>query len=152
MTLDINNLYRKTYRNKLKLLRYKLGFSSEDALDILQDTFLKVVHLQKSYDAKKSKPETWLNYVMFSTVKDFVKKQRREQEKMLRLYNDPVEFFETVDLDIEAQDVIIYELYFCKGYSLKEVAVILELNYSTITTRVSRLKERVKKLYEVHSI
>lgn len=152
MTLDINTLYRKTYKSKIKLLRYKMGFSSENAEDILQETFLKVVRLQHTYDPKKSKPETWLNYVLFSTVKTFLKQQHKEESKLLRLYNEAQEAPSLEDLEVSDQDLKIYDLHFHMGYSLKEVASMLNMNYSTVTTQVSRLKERVKKLYENSSL
>ncbi len=148
MTLDINTLYRKIYKNKIKLLRYKMGFSYENAEDILQETFLKVVRLQHTYDPKKSKPETWFNYVLFSTVKTFLKQQHREEDKLLRLTSDMIYAPPADEIEVEDQDLKIYDLYFHVGYSLKEVASMLNMNYSTVTTRVSRLKERVKKLYE----
>ncbi|MFQ9514228.1 MAG: RNA polymerase sigma factor [Eubacterium sp.] len=121
--------------------------------DIIQNTFLKLYDTKNVFidekhlknwiykvainEAKNTIKGRWFNYVLFdekyidSTIVD---------EEYSTLYE--------CILNLKEKYRIVILLYYYEGYSIKEISQILEAKESTIQTRLSRARSRIKVLME----
>ena len=50
--------------------------------------------------------------------------------------------------NLEADEKLILTLYYCSGYTTKEISKILKKKESTIRSKISRSKQKLKKQFE----
>jgi len=128
----------------------------EDIKDARQDIILQLWKSIATFrnDAKLS---TWIYSVSLHTVLSKVKKERKNSshEPLTDLHPDayPVSaFYESEDVQqlllfigrLEAQDKAIMILHL-EGYSNKEIAASLKLTATNVSTRMSRIKTKLKE-------
>lgn len=121
------------------------------AEDIAQDFFLKL--LDKGVDCPIEYPTAWVYTVCDNLAKDVIKKDKKYALSLENLkLSEPDDAFENAlfgeyrnslkTLDTQTHDIIIKHYY--EGYSLKEIAEILGLNYSTVRQKCSRGLKKLK--------
>ena len=91
----VQELLYKQYCSSLMVLCKSYAKNEEDAVEMLQDGFLKVFQQIGSYDASKSSIYTWMRTIMIRTAIDFLRKQNRR--------NISVEWKEEHEPTIEAE-------------------------------------------------
>lgn len=132
---------------------------NEDIKDARQDI---VLQLWKSLPTFRndSKISTWIYKVALNTILSKVKKDHKNssQESLSDSHlNSPDHQFDTNDdihqllflvNQLEATDKAIMILHF-EGYSNKEIAETLKLTASNISTRMNRIKTKLKEAFNI---
>lgn len=123
--------------------------SEEDIADVMQDTILSayehIGELKKSAYFK-----TWITRILMNHCNDLLRQQRHfvktewEEERTASAAGDDREFYELLsELPDDAR--VIFLLYYGEGFSVKEVAQILELNENTVKSRLSRGRKKLRQ-------
>lgn len=136
---------------------YKIAWAylrnEEDVADVMQETILtcyeKLGTLQKSSYFK-----TWLTRILINQCKDMLKKRRNvnldETEAEIAYEETGFEDCEwkEVLLKLEEKYRVIVLLYYGQGMTIREISGLLELNQNTVTTRLARAREKLRREYE----
>jgi len=140
---------------------YRLVNNPDDALDLVQDTFIKIYKNRDSIDLDKNF-KAWLYKIATNTAYDWLKKKRPKTEELTyesefetieqaqSYYN--IEQLEILDLTeaiktLKPDSESVLRLYYQQGFSYLEISEILEIPINTIKTKISRAKaELVTKL------
>lgn len=126
---------------------YRLAYSyvqnKEDALDIVQDSIQKAMRSKTLMDDKAIK--SWFYKIIVNTSLDFLRRRKKVtvvDDTTLQLHTQGVnDHYEDIDLQRALNELspdyrsVIVLRYF-EDLKIEEVAEILELNISTIKTRI----------------
>jgi len=139
-------------------LRY--AKNEEEALDILQDGFVKVFQKLDKFK-KEGSLEGWIRRVIVNTALDQIRKNKKEQGNVAI---DKVEFMvssnEYIIENLMAEDLLnilqqlpagyrtVFNLFAIEGYSHKEIAEELGVTENTSKSQYSRAKSYMQKLLE----
>lgn len=131
----------------------------EDALEILNDSFLKVFENMKKFD--ETRPfKSWFRRIIVNTALDHYranKKYRLQVEYEAEMMDAPVEM--ELDKHIETDEIlnlfgrlpeiyrITFNLYEVEGYNHEEIAGMLDIAPGTSRSNLSRAKKMLKALY-----
>ena len=127
--------------------------NEEDAVEVLQDGFLKIFQQISKFDAQKSTLYTWMRTVVLRTAIDFLRK-RNVQPKA-------VEWDEAHDSSIDAealqrmtsQEILhllhrltettraVFNLYVNEGYTHKEIGELLKISEGTSKWHLSEARK-----------
>ena len=131
--------------------------SDDDIADAIQETILLCFkNIQKLKDDKFFK--TWVIKILINECNKIHRKKRKynisfedkEIEKYIKIeeiYEEKIGF-DVLIRNLEAEEKLILTLYYCSGYTTKEIGHILKKNEGTIRSKISRSKEKLKKQYE----
>ena len=158
-----DGLYQKTLFDKFspRMLGIATRYTknSDEAHDILQETFIKVFNNLNKYKSSGSF-EGWIRRICVNTSLDYIRRT-----KNLRL-NDDVEDIEykltstheNVLDKMAAEDLLdvlnelpegykaVFNLFVIDGYSHKEISEQLEISINTSKSQFSRARQLLKKL------
>ena len=149
----VQELLYKQYCSSLMVLCKSYAKNEEDAVEILQDGFLKVFQQIDSYDANKSSIYTWMRTIMIHAAIDFLRKQNRK--------NISVEWKEEHEPVIEAEALqrmsaqqiqymlqhlpsttrAVFNLYITEGYNHKEIGELLKMSEGTSRWHLSEARK-----------
>lgn len=143
----INSVCAAWYRNE------------EDLKDLRQDIILQ---LWKSFPSFRgdSTPATWIYKVSLHTV---LRKRRQENRRIsgeplgwenalgiaAPAFDDDVQHLRYLISRLEDVDRATILLYL-EGYSQKEIAGMLDMSSTNVSTRINRIKSRLKRLHKDH--
>jgi len=136
-------LLYKQYCSSMMVLCKSYTKNDEDAIEVLQDGFLKIFQQINKYDASKSSIYTWMRTIMVRTAVDFLRKQNRKRVA--------IEWKEEYDPTIEAEVLqrmsaqqvqcwlqnlptttrAVFNLYIMEGYTHKEIGQLLKISEGT---------------------
>ncbi|EOH8762714.1 RNA polymerase sigma factor [Enterococcus faecalis] len=145
----VDTKYEKMYR-----IAFNYTHSKEDALDVIQESFEKALKaIQKGPDIKDF--DAWFFRILLSVATDYWRKKKREavhiekDEHVLALLNNPQRSFLEIEeiinqLDSPNREIIL--LKFFEGFTLKEIALILDINENTIKTKMYRSLNELRSL------
>jgi RNA polymerase sigma factor (sigma-70 family) len=156
-------LYKSYYKTMVSLcLRYTK--SEADAVEVLNNGFLKVFKNIDKYEPSQSALYTWIRTIIINSCLDFIKsKQRKEQHKEL---NDSVE----VHIDPEAirkinseallqmirqlppATMAVFNLYVVEGFKHKEIAQMLNVSDGTSKWHLSEARKMLQKMIHQQDI
>ena len=140
--------------NKYKQMVYRIAFNylanPHDADDIVQDAFLKF-YICKSPFQSDEHIRYWLIRVTINLCKNELRKPfRRNNIPFDELsasipfeHKEQSELFESVMSLPEKHRIVLY-LFYYEGLSVKEIAGMLGLNESAVTSRLSRARKQLK--------
>jgi len=147
-------LYRHFYGYAFHLSRLNT-YSREEAIDVLNDSFIKVFNaIGKFQDGKSFKP--WLKKIIVNTSVD---NYRRKKKKLLCLEADLVSNPQIVADAISLLNVddimtaldqlprlhrLVFTLYEIEGYSRGEISEMLEIAESSSRTFLTRAKKKMR--------
>ena len=153
-------LYKKYYAYGMSVcLRY--SDSKEDAVELLNDSFLKVFqNIKKFKQGSIFKP--WFRIILIRTCVDSYRKKKIE-EKILssdEYDNIPVELDESLETEelliimnnIPEQYRTVFNLYEIEGYKHKEIGEMLEIKESSSRAFLTRAKNLLRKEYNKHYV
>ncbi len=151
-------LYRRFYAFAMSVcLRYSPN--REDALEILNDSFMKVFQNLKSFDTEKSF-KSWFRKILVNTSLD---KYRENRKFLLHVEYDSADLEIADDTvshqKLDAEEILammarlpaiyrlVFNLYEVEGYSHDEIAGMLDIAPGTSRSHLSRAKQLLRKIY-----
>lgn len=152
-----------TYGNDIKKFIYTYLNNEADTDDVTQEVFV-TVYLKLSTFRGKSSLKSWIYSIAVNKCKDYMIKNRLHHSKLIeritsltifpKLNDVPEEykqssikeelFEKVIDLPIKYREVII--LYYFKELSIKEISFILNEKETTLQSRLSRARGKLKDL------
>lgn len=149
-------LYKQFYGYAMGIsLRYSIN--RDDALEVVNDAFIKVFNNIKNYDSGKPF-KAWLRTIVVNTAID---RRRKDLKFQLHVEIDnalPIGSSTTAIENLNVQDILklmqqlpptqlaIFNLYEIDGYSHDEIAKLLAMPESSSRVYLSRAKEKLRNL------
>ena len=150
MELDLEQLYKK-YRDNIFAIGLNYFGNPSDADDIVQETFYKLSKSRTDFDSEEH-IRNWLIRVAVNECKRISlsfwwRKRRPLEEYMETISFETAEegelFSEVMKLKPKYRQII--HLFYYEGYSTAEIADILHVSQSTVTTRLARARHQLKE-------
>lgn len=144
-------------QNDMYLIAKSKLKNEDDISDAIQETILSCYNnLRKLRNTSLFKP--WLTKILINECNKIYRKRKKnnvsyEDNKIENYLKFEDENFENIGFDILIRNLkddekLILTLYYYSGYSTKEISKILKINESTIRSKISRAKEKLKIQYE----
>lgn len=154
----MQELLYKQYCASMMVLCKSYTKNEEDAVEVLQDGFLKIFLQIDRYNASKSSIYTWMRTVMIRTAIDFLRKQNKK--------NVAIEWKEEYDPVIEAEALqrmsaqhilsmlqhlsattrAVFNLYITEGYNHREIGELLKISEGTSKWHLSEARKYLNNL------
>lgn len=158
---------KKKFISKLeknKGIIYKIGNSycgdSEARKDLIQEIILQ---LWKSYDKydENFKWSTWMYRIALNTAISYLRKEKLRSDTSAELDEDFLYFDEGSDFSEQSEEVVLlYEfigklksidkaimMLYLEEKSYKEIAEILGISKTNVSTKINRIKEKLRKQF-----
>ena len=157
MRQPVQELFEK-YQNNLYAAAFSICKNTEDAKDVVQETFIQYYSLRKEFDNEQH-IRAWLIRVAVNKAKNINRSFWRKNKRPLEDYMETLTFdtpeseelFETV-MALPEKFRIVIHLFYYEDYTIREIADILKLSESNVKVRLSRgrslLKERLQEDWE----
>lgn len=154
MRQSVEELFEK-YQNNIYAAAFNVCKNTEDAKDVVQDTFIQYYSLKKAFDDEQH-IRAWLIRVAINKAKNMNRTFWRKNKVSLEEYMETLTFetpeseelFETVMRLPEKYRIVIH-LFYYEDYSVHEIADILKISESNVKVRLSRGRALLKaKLQE----
>lgn len=148
---NIELLFQK-YKDDVYRLAVSYTKSKQDAEDVCQNVFLKLMR-QQNIDPGKEK--SWLMQVTANECRSLLRSHwwrttvPMEEALTIRV-PDTSSISETLMRLNPKYRVVLY-LHYYEGFSSSEIAQLLKISQSAVTTRLSRARRDLKKLIEEES-
>lgn len=142
----------------IEVMRYlrKAGASKEDAEDIMQNTFYKILTLMETMEASELRP--WFYRVAINEFFDFKRKEQRTQTRFLKLIHqfkrepetkseelsDALQILE--QLKPEYREILLLKAYGDLSYT--QIAERLGICEDTVRTKLYRARKKARELRE----
>ena len=149
----IQELLYKQYCSSMMVLCKSYAKNDEDAIEILQDGFLKIFQQIEKYDAERSSIYTWMRTVMIHAAVDFLRKQNKknvsvewkaehdpaiEADALQRMSAQQVQFMLQ---HLTATTRMVFNLYVTEGYNHKEIGELLNISEGTSRWHLSEARK-----------
>ena len=147
-------LYTKYFNLGMSIaLRY--SNSREEAIEILNDSFIKVFNKISTYQIEKSF-NGWLRRIIINTALDAYRKNKKHYhhapiEEHIVSYQenfDDIKYDELLKLiqQLSPTYKAIFNLYVIDGHSHEEIAEMLEISVGASKSGLSRARENLRKM------
>jgi RNA polymerase sigma factor (sigma-70 family) len=157
------SLYKNYYRAMIAVcLRYTRN--DNDAVEVLNNGFLKVFNNIQRYDPAQASLYTWIRTVVINSCLDFIKqKQRIETAKELQEENE-VHIEPEVITRMKAQELLqlirklppatqtVFNLYVIEGYNHQEIGKLLNISEGTSKWHLSEARKSLQLLLKKQEI
>lgn len=154
-------LYKQFYSYAMSIgLRYSPN--RDDALEVVNDAFIKVFNSMGSYDIAKPF-KAWLRTIIVNTAID---RRRKDLKFQLNVELDnaaPIAGNMNAVDNLQVQDILnlmkelppiqltIFNLYEIDGYNHDEIAEMLNIPSSSSRVYLSRAKEKMRKIIKIET-
>ena len=150
-------LYRNYYKVMMTVcLRYTRN--NEDAVEVLNNGFLRVFKNIRRYDSSQASLYTWIRTIVINSCLDFVK-QKQKLEKMYELKEDvEVHIAPEVINKMKGAELLeqirklapatqaVFNLYAIEGYNHKEIGQLLNISTGTSKWHLSEARRILQQL------
>ena len=141
--------YIEKYHGTVFRVAYSYVKNREDGEDIAQEAFLRLYNSDIDFKTDEN-AKAWLIRVSINLAKDMLKsswlKGRTELDRDIPYENKE----ESIMLDcihrLKPEYCSVILLYYYEGYSAKEIAEILRISPTLVTTRLSRARKQLKEM------
>ena len=154
MPLSFDELYRLYATDVLRVSYYYLG-SREQAEDVTQDVFVRL--LINKPDLEYGKEKAWLFKVALNRCRDlwrsaWIKKtilghpgfESFPAPDVLNRMTEDIDLANSINrLRPEFKEVVL--LFYYQGFSVSEISAILDIAEGTVSSRLSRAREKLQK-------
>ena len=147
-------------KGKAYNIAYRHMGNEEDALDALQESFIKIFrHLDKFNE--QSRFDTWVYRIVVNTCNDILRKNKKyDHEDMVMDLADhdpgPEELLDKKEesryileclnrLAAEQREVLI--LRDVRGFAYDEIAQMLDCSMGTVKSKIARARQKLKEIY-----
>lgn len=144
--------YVRMFHTTLYRLAFSYLRSAADAEDVCQDSFIRLMKYQGEFPTDED-CKRWLIRVVINLSKNLLKYRKTHAEPMeLPSYiadcTDTPPENELIPLikKLPAEYAAAIHLFYYEGYTSKEIAQILNISVTAVTSRLSRGRRRLKKL------
>ena len=156
-------LYKAYYKTMVTIcLRYTKN--EEDAVEVLNNGFLKVFKNIQRYDSSQASLYTWIRAIVINSCLDFIK-QKQELEKVEELNEEAeVHIHPEVINKMKADDLLaqvkrltpatgaVFNLYVIEGYNHKEIGALLNISEGTSKWHLSEARKVLQQLIKKDNI
>jgi RNA polymerase sigma factor (sigma-70 family) len=130
----------------------------QDAMQVLNDGFLKVFTKIKLYDADKAGLYTWMRKIIINTTIDFLRKAPVIYTNNLIEIKDETTIENYVIQKMNADELlnlvkqlpgatqVVFNLYTVDGFNHREIGEMLNISEGTSKWHVSEARKQLKKL------
>ena len=140
----------EAYSDMILRVSYTYLKNTDDAEDICQDVFLKMLTGKSKFDSLEHE-KAWVIRVTINRCKDILKSAQRQKEVGIEVMPEVVQV-EAVESDVldmvmqlpEAYREVIY-LHTYEGYSAKEIADIVGKSETAVMALLSRGRKKLKE-------
>ena len=146
---NIEGIYIK-YRDRVFAVGFNYFRNSMDADDVVQETFLKLLRSNKDFESEEHL-RNWILKVAVNECKRVTLSSWFKRRESLEEYADKLIFEEVGDRDLFDKVMRlpknyrqVTHLFYYEGFSVKEIAGILGIRETTVTTRLSRARKKLK--------
>lgn len=159
----LSEAYRTTCQSLVKYCRVRLGEAADSADDCVQEAFC-IYYKRLLLGEKFEKPRAFL----YRTADNMVKRAKEEYIKNAQRTAsletaEEVEAFipeeSAADMDydrikeiliskLSEEEQLLYQRKYAEGFSLKEIAALMDIAPAAVANRVSRLRAKIKRLTE----
>ena len=150
-------LYKEFYRSMAALCTRYIS-NEQDAMQILNDGFLKIFRNIPLYDNTKAGIYTWMSRIMINTAIDFLRKRpiiyvadfsSAEEENAVE--NNIMQKINADDLlslirQLPAATQLVFNLYSVDGFNYREISRMLKISEGTSRWHISEARRQLKKL------
>ena len=141
--------YIKLYHQTVYRAVFSYLHNASEAEDIVQETFVKLFNTNKSFESDEH-CKAWLIRAAINLSKNLLKSFRYTHTEELD-EAIPMESTEDCALadalsELPPKYRAVIHLHYYEGYSAKEIAKILGLTVTAVTTRLARAREKLKAL------
>ena len=141
--------YIKLYHQTVYRAVFSYLHNVSETEDIVQETFVKLFNTNKSFESDEH-CKAWLIRVAINLSKNLLRSFRFTHTEEL---DEAIPMESTAECDLaDALSALppkyraAIHLYYFEGYSAKEIAKILGVSVTAVTTRLARARERLKAL------
>lgn len=140
-------LVLRKYGDSLMKIAYTYTHNMEDAQDAVQDTLLRYMQKAPAFESDEHE-KAWLIRVTINICKNYLSSAYRrncaELDENLKFYDSYSSgLWEAVN-SLEPKYRIVIHLFYYEGYSQKEIARIIKLTESAVSTRLARGRSLLK--------
>ena len=143
---NIEFLFQK-HKNDVYRLAVSYTKNLQDADDVCQNVFLKLMR-QPNIDPGKEK--RWLLQVTANECRSLLRsywwRTTVPMEDNLSVSGPEPNYVSEALLQLNPKYRVVLYLYYYEGFSTLEIAQMLKISQSTVTTRLSRSRKELKKL------
>ena len=149
-------LYKNYYRAMMSIcLRYTK--IDEDAVEVLNNAFLKVFKNIQRYDPKQAALYTWIRTIVINSCIDFVKQKQKleradelKEESEMQLMPEVVSKIRTKELLDQVRRLTpatqaVFNLYVLEGYNHKEIGELLNISEGTSKWHLSEARRNLQQ-------
>jgi RNA polymerase sigma factor (sigma-70 family) len=149
----MQELLYKQYCSSMMVLCKSYAKNEEDAIEVLQDGFLKVFQQIDRYDTGKASLYTWMRTIMIRTAIDFLRRQNKKQVAIeWKEEHDPAIDAEVLER-MSAQQILcmlhhlsatsraVFNLYITEGYNHREIGELLKISEGTSKWHLSEARK-----------
>lgn len=142
----------KQYCSSMLVLCRSYAKNEEDAIEVLQDGFLKIFQQINRFDSTKASMYTWMRTIMVRTAIDFLRKQNKRQVATeWKEEHDPSIDAEALER-MSAQQILyllqhlpattraVFNLYITEGYNHREIGQMLNISEGTSKWHLSEAR------------
>ena len=142
------------YSDMIYRIAYQRVLNQYDAEDIVQEVFVKLL-CNKNYFRDGEHVKAWLIRATVNLCVNYKKKLARQKTisaSQLEIpFTEPErEILEELYL-LSDEDRIILYLYYYEEYKIREIAKILRQKQNTINSKLTRARNKLKKIMEVNN-
>ena len=141
--------YIEKYHGTVFRVAYSYVKNREDAEDIAQEAFLRLFNSDAEFKADEN-AKAWLIRVSINLAKDMLKsswfKGRTELDRDIPYENKEESIMFDCIQRLKPEYCSVILLFYYEGYSVKEIAEILRISPTLVTTRLSRARKQLKEM------
>lgn len=140
------------YQDNLFAVAFNICQNTQDAEDVIQDTFVQYYTTKKEFDNEEH-IRAWLIWVAVNKAKNVTRTFWRRNKVSIEDFMETLAFetsesetlFETV-MQLPKKYRIVIHLYYYENYSVGEIAKILKLSESNVKTRLMRGRAKLREV------
>lgn len=157
---EFERLYRDSYEMVFGLVMFRMC-DEEAARDVVAEAFLRAARSFDQFDSKKAKFSTWVCSIARNCSIDYFRRQKNHasvddiSESVLAIDANVSEHVANADLArrllavLDDEDREIVFMKFCEGWSNAEIAREMDMNPSTVATRVQRALDKMRSASDI---
>jgi RNA polymerase sigma factor (sigma-70 family) len=149
-------LYKKFYAAMAALCARYIS-NEQDAMQVLNDGFLKVFKNIHSFDATKAAIYTWIRKIMINTTISFLRKQPIVYASDISVMDQEATIENSIIQKLDADELLsiikklpkatqlVFNLYTVDGFNHREIAEMLGISEGTSKWHVSEARKQLKQ-------